>query len=135
MASSSRSCARPDAPKPKSSSGPVVDTPLGKLACTVCYDINFPELFRALADATRRLILDELRDRDGQTLFELCARLAMKHGLASSRQAISQHLAVLEGAGLVHAERRGRSKYHHLDVSPLGSIAERWPIPREEPEP
>jgi len=50
----------------------------------------------------RRIILDELTDRDGQTLFEICGRLTMKHGLASSRQAVSQHPAVLEQAGLVH---------------------------------
>ena len=60
------------------------------------------DLFKALGDATRRTILDELTERDGQTLFELCGRLSMKHGLTSSRQAISQHLAVLEQAGLVH---------------------------------
>ena len=49
-----------------------------------------PDLFKALGDATRRIILDELTDRDGQTLFELCGRLTVKHGLTSSRQAISQ---------------------------------------------
>ena len=85
-------------------------------------------LFKALADPTRRAILDELTDRDGQTLFEICARLAMKHGLGSSRQAISQHLAVLEEAGLVSARREGRYKFHHLDTTPLRSIFERWPI-------
>ena len=94
-----------------------------------------PELFKALGDATRRTILDELHDRDGQTLFEICGRLAMKHGLASSRQAISQHLAVLEQAGLVRTRRQGRYKFHHLDTSPLRSIVERWPIQREEPTP
>ncbi len=92
-------------------------------------------LFRAIGDPTRRIILDELTDRDGQTLFELCGRLTMKHGLASSRQAISQHLTVLEEAGLVHTRRQGRYKFHHLDTSPLRSIAERWPIEREAPQP
>ena len=58
-------------------------------------------MFKALADPTRRAILDELSDRNGQTLFEICARLVMKHGLSSSRQAISQHLDVLEDAGLL----------------------------------
>ena len=58
------------------------------------------DVFKALADPTRRAILDELTERDGQTLFEICARLAVKHGLASTRQAVSQHLAVLEDAGL-----------------------------------
>src|SRR5206468_918599 len=57
-------------------------------------------LFKALADPTRRAILDELTERNDQTLFEICGRLTMKHGLSSSRQAISQHLAVLEEAGL-----------------------------------
>ena len=86
------------------------------------------DLFKALDDATRRTILDELTERDAQTLFELCGRLAVKHGLTSSRQAISQHLAVLEQAGLVHTRRQGRYKFHHIDTSPLRSIVERWPI-------
>ena len=85
------------------------------------------EVFAALADGTRRLILDELAERDEQTLFELCTRLAMAHGVTSSRQAISQHLDVLERAGLVRSERRGRYKIHTLDTRPLAQIAERWP--------
>ena len=85
------------------------------------------DLYRALADPTRRAILDELQDRDGQTLFEICSRLAMRHGLGSSRQAISQHLEVLESAGLVRTRRESRYKFHHLDASPLREIAERWP--------
>ncbi|GAA2376724.1 metalloregulator ArsR/SmtB family transcription factor [Dactylosporangium salmoneum] len=84
------------------------------------------DVFRALADATRRTILDELTDRDGQTLFELCGRLAMKHGIASSRQAISQHLDVLEAAGLVRTRREGRYKFHHVDAGPLEAIVDRW---------
>ncbi|MFP5331122.1 MAG: ArsR/SmtB family transcription factor [Acidimicrobiia bacterium] len=84
------------------------------------------ELFKALADPTRRAILDELTDRDGQTLFELCARLAMKHGVSSSRQAISQHLDVLETAGLVSTRREGRYKFHHLHTEPLRAITDRW---------
>ena len=90
------------------------------------------ELFRALADATRRIILDELTEKDDQTLFEICGRLSMKHGLASSRQAISQHLAVLEQAGLVHTRRQGRYKFHRIDTTPLRSIVERWPTDGEE---
>lgn len=85
------------------------------------------DVFKALADETRRAILDELADRNDQTLFEICTRLVMNHGLGSSRQAISQHLDVLEAAGLVHAERRGRYKFHTLDTTPLAQIAERWP--------
>ncbi|NGM14341.1 ArsR/SmtB family transcription factor [Verrucosispora sioxanthis] len=92
-------------------------------------------LFKAIGDATRRTILDELIDRDGQTLFEICSRLTMKHHLTSSRQAISQHLAVLEQAGLVRTRRAGRYKFHHIDTSPLRSIVERWPIDREAPDP
>ena len=85
------------------------------------------DVYRALADPTRRAILDELSERDSQTLFELCARLAAKHGLGSSRQAISQHLDVLESAGLVRTRREGRYKFHHLDTTPLETIRERWP--------
>lgn len=90
------------------------------------------DVFKALADETRRAILDELAERDGQTLFELCTRLAARHGLGSSRQAVSQHLAVLEEAGLVHSERRGRYRFHTLDTAPLAQIVHRWPL-KEEP--
>ena len=83
-------------------------------------------MFKAIADPTRRAILDELTDRDGQTLFEICARLAMKHGLTSSRQAITQHIDVLEDAGLVTTQREGRYKFHHIDTLPLQTIVQRW---------
>ncbi len=86
------------------------------------------DVFRALADPTRRAILDELTEHDGQTLFELCTRLVTKHGVSSSRQAITQHLEVLEAAGLVTARRQGRYRFHHVDTSPLRSIVDRWPI-------
>ena len=85
------------------------------------------DLYRAIADPTRRAILDELVERDGQTLFELCGRLIMKHGIGSSRQAISQHLEVLESAGLVIARREGRYKFHWFNGEPLRAITERWP--------
>jgi len=84
------------------------------------------DVFRALADQTRRAVLDELQDRNGQTLFELCVRLTTKHGLGSTRQAVSQHLDVLEAAGLVRTRRQGRYKFHYLDTTPLREIAERW---------
>jgi DNA-binding transcriptional ArsR family regulator len=84
------------------------------------------DIYKALADPTRRAILDQLSERDGQTLFELCTRLATSHGLGSSRQAISQHLDVLESAGLVKTRRQGRYKFHHLDTTPLQTIIERW---------
>jgi DNA-binding transcriptional ArsR family regulator len=84
------------------------------------------DVFKALADPTRRKILDELAERDGQTLFEICARLTMKHQLGSSRQAISQHLEVLIGAGLVTSRRDGRYKFHYIDTRPLQRLTDRW---------
>ena len=93
------------------------------------------DVFKALADPTRRTILDELSDRDGQTLFELCARLATRHQVASSRQAVSQHLDVLADAGLVHRRREGRYTFLHLDTAPLRAITDRWPVPPPEETP
>ncbi|HEY7211125.1 MAG TPA: helix-turn-helix domain-containing protein [Bryobacteraceae bacterium] len=84
------------------------------------------DVFEAIATPARRVILDELADRDGQTLFELCARLAMKHQLALTRQAISQHLEVLESAGLVSTVRQGKYKLHYLHTEPLRTIVDRW---------
>ncbi len=84
------------------------------------------EAFKALAEPTRRTILDELADRDDQTLFEICARLINKHGLASTRQAISQHLDVLELAGLIRTRREGRYKFHSIEREPLRHLADRW---------
>jgi DNA-binding transcriptional ArsR family regulator len=91
-------------------------------------------MFKALADPTRRLILDELAERDDQTLFELCARLATRHAVASSRQAVSQHVDVLVAAGLVVTRREGRYKFHRLDPAPLEHLADRWlRRPKEHP--
>ncbi len=84
------------------------------------------DVFKALADPTRRRILDELAERDNQTLLEICTRLATKHGLGLSRQAISQHLAVLESAGLIATRRQGRYKFHDLNTEPLEHIVTRW---------
>jgi DNA-binding transcriptional ArsR family regulator len=64
-------------------------------------------------------------------LFELCARLTARHGLSSTRQAISQHLDVLEAAGLVRTRREGRYKFHELDTAPLAAITDRWVIRKE----
>jgi len=89
-------------------------------------------VYRALADETRRALLDELMQRDEQTLFELCTRLAVNHGLTPTRQAVSQHLDVLEAADLVRTERRGRYKLHTINTAPLAQIAERWPIRKKE---
>lgn len=87
------------------------------------------DLYRALSDPTRRTLLDELCKREGQTLFELCSRLAMAHGITSSRQAISQHLSLLEEVGLVRSKREGRTKLHWFDGTPLKAITKRWPLP------
>lgn len=89
------------------------------------------DVFKALADPTRRAILDELQERSGQTLFELINRLTSRHGLSSTRQAVSQHLGVLEAAGLVRTRREGRYKFHDLDTAPLRAITTRW---RTDPE-
>ncbi len=93
------------------------------------------DLFEALSAPARRAILDELHERDGQALFELCTRLVTRHGLEMSRQAISQHLDVLEAAGLVRTHRDGRYKFHHIDTRPLREITERWgPLDGSEEE-
>ncbi|MGR6912685.1 ArsR/SmtB family transcription factor [[Actinomadura] parvosata] len=78
------------------------------------------EVFKALADASRRRLLDSLNARNGQTLRELCA------GLDMARQSVSKHLAVLEEANLVTTVRRGREKLHYLNAVPINAIAERW---------
>ena len=77
-------------------------------------------MFKALADPQRRLLLDRLNARNGQTLRELCA------GLDTTRQAVSKHLAVLEAANLVTTVRRGREKWHYLNPAPITEIADRW---------
>jgi uncharacterized protein YndB with AHSA1/START domain/DNA-binding transcriptional ArsR family regulator len=78
------------------------------------------EVFRALADPSRRLLLDSLNSRNGQTLRELCS------GLEMTRQSVSKHLAVLEAANLVTTVRRGREKLHYLNAAPINEIGERW---------
>ncbi len=103
---------------------------MGKRSLACCDGVT--DVFRALDDETRRLILDGLANRDGQTLFEICTLLAVQHGVGSTRQAISQHLAVLEDAGLLTTERHGRSKFHYFNSGPLVAIAERWPIDRND---
>jgi DNA-binding transcriptional ArsR family regulator len=90
------------------------------------------DVFEAIATPARRAILDELAERDGQTLFELCSRLAMKHQIGLTRQAISQHLEVLEAAGLVTTERQGRYKLHYLHTEPLREIVDRWLRPAKK---
>lgn len=77
-------------------------------------------VFRALADASRRLLLDRLHARNGQTLGDLC------QGMEMSRQAVAKHLSILEEANLVSARRQGREKLHFINPVPINSIAERW---------
>jgi DNA-binding transcriptional ArsR family regulator len=82
-------------------------------------------VFKALADRTRRRLLDSLRAENGQTLADLCA------GLAMTRQGVSQHLERLEAADLVVTVRRGREKLHYLNPVPIHEIHERWIAPFE----
>ena len=81
---------------------------------------HLDDVFRALADPSRRLLLDSLNERSGQTLRELGSRLDM------TRQSVSKHLDVLEAATLVATVRRGREKLHYLNAAPINEIAERW---------
>jgi uncharacterized protein YndB with AHSA1/START domain/DNA-binding transcriptional ArsR family regulator len=82
--------------------------------------VGIDEVFRALADPSRRRLLDRLNERGGQTLRELCS------GLDMARQSVSKHLAILEEANLVTTVRRGREKLHYLNAAPINDIAERW---------
>ena len=77
-------------------------------------------VFRALADASRRQLLDRLHRKNGQTLGELC------QGLEMTRQAVTKHLAILEEANLVATKRKGREKLHFINPVPINDIAERW---------
>ena len=78
------------------------------------------DIFRALADPSRRRLLDRLHATDGQSLIDLC------DGLAMSRQAVAKHLAILEAATLIVVQRRGREKLHFINPVPIHDIAERW---------
>lgn len=86
------------------------------------------EVFKALADASRRKLLDEMHKCGGQTLGELCRHLDM------TRQAVAKHLAILEAANLVVTMWRGREKLHHLNPVPLHEISERWIAKYERPK-
>ena len=88
--------------------------------------MNEDAIFKALADATRRLILDEFAERPEQTLFELCSRLFMKHNVRASRQAITKHVSILQKAGLLRSERRGKYRVLIVDKKPISQLAERW---------
>ena len=82
--------------------------------------MNDDAVFRALADASRRQLLDRLHERNGRTLGELC------QGLDMTRQAVTKHLAILEEANLVATVKRGREKLHYLNPVPIHDIADRW---------
>jgi len=84
-------------------------------------------VFRALADASRRQLLDRLHAKNGQTLIELC------QGLDMTRQAVAKHLAILEEANLVSWQRQGREKLHFINPVPINEIAERWISKFERP--
>jgi DNA-binding transcriptional ArsR family regulator len=82
--------------------------------------MSMDAVFKALADPTRRQLLDRLRAKNGQTLSELCTEMDM------TRQAVSKHLAILEAANIVASLRRGREKEHYLNPAPIFEIADRW---------
>lgn len=84
------------------------------------YKMDDDAVFRALADASRRELLDRLRQRNGQTLGDLC------EGLKMTRQAVAKHLAILKEANLVSWKRQGRERVHFINPVPINDIAERW---------
>jgi DNA-binding transcriptional ArsR family regulator len=94
--------------------------PNGCIIAPVAEPFDFDRIFKALADSSRRKLLDELSMQNGQTLGQLCSRLEM------SRQAVTKHLQLLEAAGLVVPIWRGREKLHYLNPAPIQEIAERW---------
>ena len=102
---------------------PAVIAPLtGNQKVAYCHgvDSDLDAVFKALADRTRRQVLDRLRERGGLTLLELCERLAM------TRQAVSKHLTILEAADLVASRRQGREKLHYLNPVPIRLVHDRW---------
>ena len=93
------------------------------------HDNRLGAVFKALGDETRLCILEELRHRDHQSLFEICARLAHVCGRALSRQAVTRHLDTLEKAGLIRVTWKGRTKVHSLKASVLGELVLPWVAP------
>ncbi len=89
-------------------------------------DDELDRIFRALADPTRRRIIDRLREQPDQSLFQICAMSIAEDGKALSRQAITQHLDMLQNAGLLHVSRSGRTKIHSLDLKPLREATDIW---------
>ncbi len=89
-------------------------------------DLDKDAIFKALGDSTRRLILDELSERNELTLYELTARLVMKHNLSITRQAITKHLNMLEDAGLVISKRKGKYRVLMFNKEPLKNLLKGW---------
>ncbi|MFS0728219.1 ArsR/SmtB family transcription factor [Paenibacillus sp. 1P07SE] len=87
---------------------------------------NKDAIFKALSDSTRRLILDELCERNAQTMYELTVRLISNHGLSLTRQAIAKHLAALEEAGLVTSEKQGKYRVVIFHPEPLVGLLDTW---------
>ena len=83
-------------------------------------------IFHALADSTRRTILEELSKRDDQSLYEICVRLVEGHGLTMKRKSISKHLAVLEDADLIHTSWQGRTKLHSTNLPSAMPLITEW---------
>lgn len=89
-------------------------------------DDELDRVFKALGDPTRRWILDRLRERSGQSLFEICAESLARQGAAISRQAMTQHLDMLHRAGLIRIEWSGRTRLHVFDPGPLREAVDSW---------
>jgi len=87
---------------------------------------NKDAIFKALSDSTRRLMLDELSERNELTLYELTVRLISKHDIAISRQGIAKHLALLEEAGLVTSEKKGKYRVLMFNNEPLKNLLDGW---------
>ena len=87
---------------------------------------NDNAVFRALADPTRRLIIDDLNQKNGQTLFEICGRLSQNHNVHMARQSVTKHLGILEAAGILTVEWQGRTKVHFLNIEPIQHIGHTW---------
>lgn len=92
----------------------------------VPFDANLSQLFRALGDDTRLIILDQLKKRNNQSLFELCSRLIEEHDVTLSRQAITRHLNTLEQAGLIRTSWHGRTKVHSLTAGSFKDTINPW---------
>lgn len=87
---------------------------------------NKDAIFKALNDSTRRLMLDELSERNEMTLYELTVRLVTKHQLAITRQAIAKHLSILDEAGLVKSTKKGKYRVLTFNKEPLEHLLENW---------